>query len=263
MPLGPEAVAPVFLPSRHTSKASGEDARAVAAALKTPLRELPLEPLHAAASEAMAPLWGGAMEPEAPSPAEENLQSRLRGALLMTLANHEGALLLATGNKSEYAVGYATLYGDTCGAYAPIQDLYKTGVYALARWRNEAEARMTGGTIFSERLLAKPPSAELRPDQRDEDSLPPYDQLDAALHALLEERHTPAQAIAAGHAREVVAFAVRALCLFEYKRRQAPPGPRLSSCAFTRERRIPILHGFDALASDAAAAPDAKTSGSA
>ena len=178
---------------------------------------------------------------------EENLQSRCRGALLMALANKKGGLLLTTGNKSEYAVGYATIYGDMCGGYAPSKDLYKTEVYRVCAWRN----RQDGGAVIPQAVIDRPPSAELRENQLDQDSLPPYELLDAVLQAYIDRELSPDEIIGVlparfggqGHA-ETVARLVRLVKISEWKRRQAAPGPKLSRRAFGRERRYPISSGY-------------------
>ncbi|MDA7981148.1 MAG: NAD+ synthase [Alphaproteobacteria bacterium] len=244
--LGAGNVRAFMLPSEYTSAESREDAAAVAAALNVSLHEMEIGAVRDAAEKTLAPVFGDDFNRAAPGLAEENLQSRIRGALLMTLANQSGDLLLATGNKSEFAVGYATLYGDTCGGYAPLKDIYKTQVYQLARWRNEErnyDARGADGEIFPPRILSKPPSAELRPDQTDQDTLPPYEILDAVLHGLLERNRAPAELID-DYDPGVVFFVVERLRESEFKRRQAPPGPRVSVRAFGRDRRHPILDNF-------------------
>jgi NAD+ synthase len=185
--------------------------------------------------------------PETSGLAHENLQARLRGLVLMTLSNQTGAMVLTTGNKSEMACGYATLYGDMCGGYNVLKDLYKTQVYNLAHWRNGARpvnALGPVGKIINTSILTKAPTAELRPDQKDQDSLPPYDELDAILMGLIEEDLSPEQMTARGHNPDVVAKVSRLLKLAEYKRRQSAPGPKLSARAFARERRYPIVNGF-------------------
>ncbi len=165
---------------------------------------------------------------------EENLQSRCRGTLLMALSNKFGQVVLATGNKSEMAVGYATLYGDMCGGFAPIKDVYKTWVYRLARYRN------TVSPVIPERVIERPPSAELRPDQKDSDSLPPYDVLDPLLAAYVEEQLSIPEIVRRGFAEADVKRVAALVRRSEYKRRQAPPGPKVTACAFGRERRYPI-----------------------
>ena len=239
--LGPGNVRCVMLPSRYTSDHSLEDAAACAEALGCPLGTIGIEP----AVEAFAGMLAPSFEGHAPDVTEENLQSRVRGTTLMALSNKLGALLLTTGNKSEMAVGYATLYGDMNGAYNPIKDVYKTRVFALARWRNGAS--MPGGLgpageVIPERIIAKPPSAELAEDQRDTDSLPGYPALDAMLHGLVEEELSVDAVAARGHDRAEVARIQRLLYLSEYKRRQAPPGPKVTSRNFGRDRRYPVVN---------------------
>jgi NAD+ synthetase len=171
---------------------------------------------------------------------EENLQSRTRGALLMALSNKFGGMLLTTGNKSEYAVGYATIYGDMCGGYAPIKDLYKTEVFDLARWRNT----VGGNPVIPPAVIERPPSAELRENQRDQDSLPPYDVLDAILLRHVDQEQSRDDIVAAGFDAGTVDKVLRLVRISEWKRHQAAPGPKVSRRAFGRERRYPISSGF-------------------
>ena len=256
--LGGERVTAVLLPTAFTSAESREDALATAQVLGAKTHEISIESLRLAIAEPLAAVAPavGASHPDLkgsdqvlPDIAGENIQPRLRGLLLMALSNRlPGTILLATGNKSEFAVGYATLYGDMCGGYAPLKDLYKTQVYALARWRNHhrpAGAFGPAGEIFRERLFTKPPTAELRPGQTDQDSLPPYETLDKILYLLLEERLDPEEVVLTGVPQETVAFVWRILCASEYKRRQAPMGPRLSRMAFGREWRWHTQARFD------------------
>ena len=232
--LGPQNVRCVMLPSRYTSDHSLEDAAACAEALSCPYSTIPIEPAVTAYTDMLADSFAG----REPDVTEENLQSRVRGTTLMALSNKLGALLLTTGNKSEMAVGYATLYGDMNGAYNPIKDVYKTRVFALARWRNT----LPGGEVIPGRIITKPPSAELAEDQRDTDSLPDYPVLDAMLHGLIEEELSVDAIAARGHDRAEVARIQRLLYLSEYKRRQAPPGPKVTSKNFGRDRRYPIVN---------------------
>lgn len=222
--LGREHVHGVLMPSPWSSEGSVSDALALAANLNIATHTLPIAPLMRAYEETLAPVFAGTE----PNVAEENLQSRIRGALLMALSNKFGWMLLATGNKSELAVGYCTLYGDLNGGLAPIADLYKTEVYKLADWYN----RQTGQDTIPRAVFEKAPSAELRPGQKDEDSLPPYEQLDRILHALVEEGCTPMTAdlpdISTDQIREVAALLGRAA----FKRKQAPPVLDLSGKAF-------------------------------
>jgi len=232
--LGPDRVRGVLMPSRYTSDMSIEDARAQAAALRVQVQEISIEPLFQAAVAQLAPAFEGA----AADATEENLQARCRGMILMALSNKTGHMVLTTGNKSEMAVGYATLYGDMAGGFAPIRDCSKTLVYALARHRNAQ------GAVIPERVLTREPSAELREDQRDSDSLPPYAVLDPILEALVEERLPVGEVVARGADPEVVAWVARQVQINEYKRRQAPPGVRISRLAFGRERRYPITSAY-------------------
>lgn len=239
--LGPDAVRCVMLPSRYTSPESLEDAADCAARLGVAHQVLPITGAVEALGAGLAPFFAGL----APDVTEENLQSRLRGTYLMALSNKFGELLLTTGNKSEVAVGYATLYGDMNGAYNPLKDLYKTRVFETARWRNEQARpwmRGPGGAVIPERILTKPPSAELRPDQRDEDSLPPYDVLDAILQGLVEQDASVADLVARGFARETVLHVQGLLYMSEYKRFQSAPGVKLTSKAFWLDRRYPLVN---------------------
>ena len=190
------------------------------------------------------PCFGPVFEGRAPDITEENLQARIRGVTLMAMSNKLGAMLMTTGNKSEMAVGYATLYGDMCGGYNVLKDLYKEEVYAVCAWRN-AHAPYDGpASPIPERVLTKAPSAELRPDQTDQDSLPPYADLDAILHGLIEEEATLDQIVAQGFDAATVERVQRLLYNSEYKRRQAAPGVKIGSRAFGRDRRYPIVNGY-------------------
>lgn len=241
--LGAERVTAVRLPSRYTSEASNDLAAEQAARLGVALETVAIEAPFRGFLDALSASFAGL-------PAdltEENLQSRCRGALLMALANKKGGLVLTTGNKSEYAVGYATIYGDMCGGYAPIKDLYKTEVYAVCAWRN----RQFGGEVIPQAVIERAPSAELRENQVDQDSLPPYALLDAILRASIDHETPAADIVMAlqadwpGH--DVAAETARVLRLVkisEWKRRQAAPGPKLSRRAFGRERRYPISSGY-------------------
>lgn len=239
--LGPENVRCVMLPSEYTSTASLEDAAGVAQLLGCRLDELSIEPGRAAVVGTLAPLFEG----RAPDLTEENLQSRLRGLMLMALSNKFGEMLLTTGNKSEVAVGYATIYGDMAGGYNPIKDLYKMRVFEACRWRNANHRPwMKGpeGPVMPVRVIEKPPSAELRADQKDEDSLPPYDILDGILERLIEGDQSVADVVAAGYDRDTVKKVERLIYLSEYKRFQSAPGARLTSKAFWLDRRYPIAN---------------------
>ena len=228
--LGPGNVLGVSMPSRFSSTHSRDDAEELAENLRIEHRVIPIEDAHQAYLEMLAPVFAD----RPPDVTEENLQARIRGCVLMALSNKFGALLLTTGNKSEYAVGYATLYGDMCGGLAPINDLPKTMVYAVARWVNRE------GEVIPRNTLTKAPSAELRPDQTDQDSLPPYDTLDRILHAYIEEGKDYHEIRALGLDPAVVAETIRMVERSEYKRRQACPGLKVTSKAFGYGRRIPV-----------------------
>ena len=199
--------------------------------------------LSTAAEAALAEIFGGRPR----DVTEENLQARVRGLLLMGLSNKFGEMLVTTGNKSEMSVGYATLYGDMCGGYSVLKDIYKTEVYALSRWRNEnmpEGARGPSGRVIPESSITKAPTAELRPNQTDQDSLPPYDVLDGILNGLVEEELSVDEIVARGFPRETVVRIQHLLYLAEYKRRQAPPGVKITRKSFGRDRRYPITNGF-------------------
>ncbi|MCO8145047.1 NAD+ synthase [Rhodovulum tesquicola] len=239
--IGPANVRCVMLPSEYTSPASLEDAAAVARALGCPLDEVPIDGPRAAVTRALAPLFAGT-EPDI---TEENIQSRLRGLILMALSNKFGEMLLTTGNKSEVAVGYATIYGDMAGGYNPIKDLYKTRVFETCRWRNANHRDwMQGpaGEVIPPRVIDKPPSAELREGQKDEDSLPPYPVLDAILEGLIDRDCAIADLVAEGFDRDIVQKVERLIRLSEYKRFQSAPGARLTPRAFWLDRRYPIVN---------------------
>ena len=241
--LGADRVRCVMMPSPYTSRDSLEDAAETAGLLGVAYDTVSIEPAMAAFDGMLAPLFNGADK----DITEENIQSRARGITLMALSNKGGAMVLSTGNKSEMSVGYATLYGDMCGGYSVLKDVYKTTVFALARWRNQVHpAGVLGpaGRVIPERVITKPPSAELRPDQKDEDSLPPYDTLDDILESLIEHERGLAEIVARGHDRETVNRVWRLLDRAEYKRRQAPPGVKLTTRAFGRDRRYPITNAF-------------------
>ncbi|ADM08347.1 NAD(+) synthase [Parvularcula bermudensis HTCC2503] len=243
--LGPDNVRCVMLPSRYTSTESLDDAAACAKALGVTLDRVEIEPMIAVFTDSLAPLFAG----RSADVTEENLQSRIRGTALMALSNKFGCLLLSTGNKSEMATGYATLYGDMNGAYNPLKDVYKSVVFRLARWRN-ANHPSGGlgprGEVIPERIITKPPSAELRADQRDDQSLPAYDILDDILSGLVEEDLSPKAVAARGHDPALVTKVRRLLLLSEYKRRQAPPGPKITVRNFGRDRRYPLLNRWGA-----------------
>lgn len=233
--LGARNVTAVRMPSRYTAGLSNELAQGQCEAMGVRLLDLPIEPPFQGFLDALS----GAFEGRPVDVAEENLQSRTRGALMMALANKFGGLLLTTGNKSEYAVGYATIYGDMCGGYAPIKDLYKTEVYELARWRNTV-----GDRVIPQAVIDRPPSAELRANQLDQDSLPAYDVLDAILQRHVDQEQSLAEIVAAGFDPAVVARVLHLVRISEWKRHQAAPGPKVSRRAFGRERRYPITSGW-------------------
>ncbi|MCY3961565.1 MAG: NAD+ synthase [bacterium] len=234
--LGADHVHGVLMPSRYSSDHSLADAEALCQNLGIDHRVIPVEPGHQAFLDMLAPSFDG-MSPDL---AEENVQSRIRGTLLMALSNKFGWLILTTGNKSESAVGYSTLYGDTAGAYAVIKDLWKLQVYAFASHRNQR----AGCDLIPENVLVKPPSAELRPDQRDDQSLPPYDELDPLLEAYVEGDLTPADLCGQGYDPELVSRITGLVDRAEYKRRQNPPGVRITAKAFGRDRRLPITNRY-------------------
>ncbi len=232
--LGNERVTAVLMPSRYTLEMSIEDAISEANALGVKYCVIPIEPAVAAFSAMLEPVFAGADR----DVTEENIQARCRGTVLMALSNKQGSLLLTTGNKSEMSVGYATLYGDMAGGLAPIKDVPKLLVYKLARYRNGVFP------VIPERVLTRAPSAELAPDQRDEDTLPPYEQLDPILELYVEQDRSAAEIIAAGFKAEQVLKAVRLVDSSEYKRRQSPPGIKITSKAHGRDRRYPITSGY-------------------
>jgi NAD+ synthase len=241
--LGPERVLGVRLPSPFTSRVSTEEAQFVADRLGIRLLTLPIEQVVASAETALAPVFGDRPR----DVAEENLQARIRGLLLMGLSNKFGSMLLTTGNKSEMSVGYATLYGDMCGGFSVLKDIYKTDVYRLSRWRNANKPRLAkgpSGEVIPERTLTRPPTAELRTNQTDQDSLPPYDQLEAILTGLVEEEKSVDEIAASIAPRAIVARVQQMLYTAEYKRRQAPPGVKVSRRSFGRDRRYPITNRY-------------------
>jgi NAD+ synthase len=241
--LGAAHVRGVRLPSRFTSPASLDDAAESARLLGMRIDTIPIEEPVAAAERMLAPLFEGRER----DVTEENLQARVRAVLLMALSNKFGELLVTTGNKSEMSVGYATLYGDMCGGYSVLKDIYKTEVYALARWRNDHLAEGAcgpRGRVVPESSLTKAPTAELRPNQTDQDSLPPYEELDAILHGLVEEELSVSEIVARGFPRETVVRVQRLLFAAEYKRRQAPPGVKITRKSFGRDRRYPLTNAF-------------------
>jgi NAD+ synthase (glutamine-hydrolysing) len=232
--LGPANVIGVRMPSRHTSSESLDDAGLVAENLGMQLMDFSIEPPHRGFEEILAPVFKGTT----PGVAEENVQPRIRSTILHALSNKFGYIVLSTGNKSELATGYGTLYGDIAGGYAVLKDITKSTVYDLCRYRN------TLGSVIPERVITKPPSAELKPDQKDTDSLPPYDALDPILVGYVEEDMSPEELIAAGHDPDTVARVVQLVDRSEYKRRQAPPGVKITPKAFGRDRRMPIVNRY-------------------
>jgi NAD+ synthase (glutamine-hydrolysing) len=249
--LGPESVSCVVMPSPHSSGATQDDARAIAANVGADLVEIPIEATMGAYTEALAGAFEGSSgdpeplprdptRPSEPDLAAENIQARIRGNIMMALSNKHGWLVLTTGNKSEMSVGYATLYGDMAGGFAVIKDVPKTLVYELVRHRN----REAGRELVPASVLDRAPSAELRPDQLDSDSLPPYDLLDQVLEAYVERDQGREEMIAAGLPADIVDEVVRMVDRAEYKRRQAAPGIRITPKAFGRDRRLPITNRF-------------------
>ena len=239
--LGPENVHCVMMPSEYTSQASLDDAAAVANALGCRLDTVPISGARGAMTEALAPLFEGTE----PDTTEENIQSRLRGVILMALSNKFGAMLLTTGNKSEVAVGYATIYGDMAGGYNPIKDMYKMRVFETCRWRNANHRDwMMGpkGEVIAPAIIDKPPTAELREDQKDSDSLPEYADLDVILEALIDDEKSVAEVVAMGFDHAVVKKIEHLIYIAEYKRYQSAPGARLTKRAFWLDRRYPIVN---------------------
>ena len=232
--IGPQSVTAVSMPSRYTAAENRDDGAELARRLGVRLIELPIEDLAAAYAAVLAQPFAGTES----DVTEENLQARIRGNLVMALSNKFGWLVLTTGNKSEMSVGYATLYGDMAGGFAVLKDVLKTWVYRLADWRNR------DGEVIPRRIIDKPPTAELRANQLDSDSLPPYDLLDAILEAYVEQDRSPAQIESAGFERATVERVVQLVDRAEYKRRQAPPGVRVSTRAFGKDRRLPITNRY-------------------
>ena len=232
--IGASRIEAVMMPSRYTAPMSIEDARIEAGILGVDHQLISIEPAFEAFLDSLEHEFAGTV----PDTTEENIQARCRGVILMAISNKKRKILLTTGNKSEMAVGYATLYGDMAGGFAPIKDVPKTLVYALARYRN------TVSPVIPRRVLDRPPSAELRADQKDIDSLPSYDVLDPILELYVEQDKSPEEIIAAGFDRAVVHKVVAMVNRNEYKRRQAPPGVRVTRRAFGRDRRYPITSGY-------------------
>lgn len=241
--LGYENVYPFLLPSPYTSKDSFADAIELADNLGLKLENISIEDVMSDLDILLNPHFKGLDK----DITEENIQSRLRGLLLMAISNKKGHMLLATGNKSEMAVGYSTLYGDMCGGFAPLKDVYKTDVIRLCLWRNLTKPKVglgKDGCLIPENIITKPPTAELRPDQKDEDSLPPYNILDPILYELIENNKSEDDIIELGFDKEDIQKITRLLFLSEYKRRQSPPGIKVSSKAFGKERRYPITNAY-------------------
>lgn len=236
--LGADKVQAVMMPYTYTAKMSVEDAAAQAQHLGVTFGIAEIHPIVNSYMQTLQPFFGQS----AADTTEENLQARARGTLLMALSNKFGNMVLSTGNKSELAVGYCTLYGDMVGGFAVLKDVYKTIVFELAKYRNTLSEQ----PVIPERVISRPPSAELRPDQTDQDALPPYDMLDAILYAYIEEDQSQTEIIAKGYAADVVQKVIRLVDQNEYKRRQGAIGPRISSRAFSRERRYPIINGWKA-----------------
>lgn len=241
--LGPENVWCVMMPSRYTSRESLVDAEQCAQALGVKYDNIQISPAVTAYDEMLAEAFASTT----PDTTEENIQSRVRGVTLMALSNKFGHMVTTTGNKSEMAVGYATLYGDMCGGYNPLKDLYKTEVFELARWRNKhlpKGALGPDGEVMPENIISKPPSAELREDQKDEDSLPPYHILDDILYGLIEREESVATIVERGHLEETVRRIESLVRINEYKRRQAPPGVKIGNKNFGKGRRYPLVNRY-------------------
>jgi NAD+ synthase len=241
--LGAARVRCVMLPSRYTSRDSLQDADTCARLLGTPYETIEIERAVTAMGQTLSPVFAG----KTADTTEENIQSRLRGVILMAISNKFGPMVLTTGNKSEMSVGYATLYGDMCGGYNVLKDIYKTEVFRLSHWRNENSppgALGPRGRVIPERIIEKPPTAELREGQTDQDSLPPYDILDGILECLVEKEMSFAQTVGRGFEPATVKRIEQLLYVSEYKRRQAPPGVKISSRNFGRDRRYPITNAF-------------------
>jgi NAD+ synthase (glutamine-hydrolysing) len=230
----------VMMASPYTAAISWLDSREMAARLGVRYDEIGIEPMMKAFEAALAEQFRG-LKPDA---TEENIQARIRGTLLMALSNKTGSIVLTTGNKSELATGYCTLYGDMAGGFAVIKDVAKTMVYRLARWRNAHDPYGTASQPIPERIITRPPSAELRPDQKDQDSLPPYEVLDAIMQRYMEDDQSIEQIVAAGFDPADVERVTRLLKVNEYKRRQAPVGIRITHRAFGRDWRYPITSKF-------------------
>ena len=240
--LGSDRITGVAMPSRYSSKGSIDDAKALAENIGLKFHIIPIEPVYAALTSSLAPVFEGYEE----DVTEENIQARVRGNILMAMSNKFGRMLLTTGNKSEVAVGYSTLYGDMAGGFNILKDVPKTLVYELSRYVN----KKAGRELIPESSITKPPSAELRPDQVDQDSLPPYDILDSILESYVEEHKSSDDIIALGYEPELVKKIIRLVDLNEYKRRQAAPGIKITPTAFGRDRRMPIVNKYKELESN-------------
>jgi NAD+ synthase (glutamine-hydrolysing) len=232
--LGPDSVIGVSMPSRFSSEHSKTDAEDLAKRLGIRYESIPIDAVFQAYLDTLGPIFEGSQA----GVAEENIQARIRGAILMAISNKFGPMVLATGNKSEMAAGYATIYGDMVGGYSVLKDVFKTTVYKLAAWRNSVSE------VIPENTIVKPPSAELRPDQKDSDSLPPYDELDPILRLYIEEDRGVEEIIALGHDPSTVRRMTRLVDRNEYKRRQAAPGVKITTKSFGRDRRLPITNGY-------------------
>jgi NAD+ synthase len=241
--LGPDKVHCVMMPTKYTSGESISDAEACAKALGVQYDTIAIKPGVEAFDQMLGPVFAG-LDADT---TEENIQSRLRGLVLMSLSNKFGKMVLTTGNKSEMSVGYATLYGDMCGGYSVLKDVYKMDVFALSHWRNTSVPKGglgPAGVVIPENIITKPPTAELRDDQKDEDSLPPYEALDDMLRCLVDEEMPVSEIVARGHDASEVARIEHLLYIAEYKRRQSPPGVKITRKNFGRDRRYPITNGF-------------------
>jgi NAD+ synthase (glutamine-hydrolysing) len=238
--LGPTKVQTVMMPSPYTADISWIDAREMAQRLGVRYQEISIVPAVQALKDMLAPQFFGLAE----DTTEENLQARVRGTLLMALSNKRGSLVLTTGNKSEMATGYCTLYGDMAGGFAVLKDVSKTRVFALARWRNQNDPYGTGQNPIPERIITRPPSAELRPDQKDQDSLPPYEVLDAIIEQYMEQDQSRESILAAGFTLDTVDKVIRLIKINEYKRRQSAVGIRITARSFGKDWRYPITHRF-------------------
>jgi NAD+ synthase len=241
--LGPERVRCVMMPSKFTGEESLGDAAGCARLLGVPYEIISIEDMVKAFGAALAPAFAG----QNADTTEENIQSRARGVILMAISNKFGPMVLTTGNKSEMSVGYATLYGDMCGGYNVLKDIYKMEVFALSRWRNQEFPRGglgPKGLVMPQNVIDKPPTAELRENQKDEDSLPPYPKLDDMLECLVEAEMPFEDIVARGHDPAVVKRIENLLYIAEYKRRQAPPGVKIGTRNFGRDRRYPITNAY-------------------